>query len=113
MAYCIQLRNTGMYGMGQRRRKSATPFRRVTRGASCFSPGVTLCSKRAVVQLLDTYMETALEVDEEMHLCVVFSSFAATSARGVFQSNFPSYSAHLTPIGSVCNAQTGTPDGQF
>ena len=35
-------------------------------------------------QLLGTYLETALEVDEEMHMCVVFSSFAAASARGVF-----------------------------
>jgi hypothetical protein len=26
-------------------------------------------------------METALEVDEEMHLCIVFSSFASVSAR--------------------------------
>ncbi|KAH9048810.1 hypothetical protein EDB84DRAFT_1434083 [Lactarius hengduanensis] len=32
-------------------------------------------------RLLETYMETALEVDEEMHLCIVFSSFAAVSAR--------------------------------
>ncbi|KAH9043868.1 hypothetical protein EDB85DRAFT_728235 [Lactarius pseudohatsudake] len=32
-------------------------------------------------ELLETYMETALEVDEEMHLCIVFSSFAAVSAR--------------------------------
>ncbi|KAI0248099.1 hypothetical protein BJV78DRAFT_1132012, partial [Lactifluus subvellereus] len=32
-------------------------------------------------ELLETYLETALEVDEEMHLCVVFSSFAAASAR--------------------------------
>ncbi len=58
-------------------------------------------------------METALEVDEEMHLCIVFSSFAAVSARGIFQSTFPTSSAHLTPIGSVCYAQTGTPDGKF
>lgn len=39
-------------------------------------------------QLLEIYLETALEVDEEMHLCIVFSSFAATSARGLFQSKF-------------------------
>ncbi|KAH9982110.1 hypothetical protein BGW80DRAFT_1247083 [Lactifluus volemus] len=32
-------------------------------------------------ELLETYLETALEVDEEMYLCIVFSSFAATSAR--------------------------------
>jgi len=32
-------------------------------------------------ELLSTYLETALEVDEEMHLCIVFSSFAAASAR--------------------------------
>ncbi|KAI9445576.1 hypothetical protein H4582DRAFT_2125818 [Lactarius indigo] len=32
-------------------------------------------------RLLEAYMETALEVDEEMHLCIVFSSFAAVSAR--------------------------------
>ncbi|KAI0307448.1 hypothetical protein B0F90DRAFT_1812932 [Multifurca ochricompacta] len=32
-------------------------------------------------ELLETYLETALEADEEMHLCIVFSSFAATSAR--------------------------------
>ncbi|KAH9177088.1 hypothetical protein EDB89DRAFT_1938043 [Lactarius sanguifluus] len=32
-------------------------------------------------ELLETYMETALEVDEEMHLCIIFSSFAAVSAR--------------------------------
>ena len=58
-------------------------------------------------------METALEVDEEMHLCIVFSSFASVSARGMFQSTFPTSSAHLTPIDSVCHAQTGTPDGEF
>jgi hypothetical protein len=65
------------------------------------------------IQLLETYLETALEVDEEMHLCVVFSSFAATSARGVFQFNFSRFSAQLTPIGSVCFAQARTPHGQF
>ena len=58
-------------------------------------------------------METALEVDEEMHLCIVFSSFASVSARGKFQSTVPTSFAHLTPIGSVCLAQTGTPDGEF
>jgi hypothetical protein len=47
-----------------------------------------LCSKGAGAQLLEIYLETALEVDEEMHLCIVFSSFAAASARGAFQSNF-------------------------
>ncbi|KAH9964596.1 hypothetical protein BC827DRAFT_1265857 [Russula dissimulans] len=46
-----------------------------------FDTRVTLCFKRAGTQLLETYLETALEMDEEMHLCVVFSSFAATSAR--------------------------------
>jgi hypothetical protein len=51
-------------------------------------PGVTLCSKGAGAQLLEIYLETALEVNEEMHLCLVFSSFAAASARGMFQSNF-------------------------
>ncbi len=58
-------------------------------------------------------METALEVDEEMHLCIIFSSFAAISARGTVQFTFPTSSAHLTPIGSVCYAQIGTPDGEF
>ncbi|KAF8480818.1 hypothetical protein DFH94DRAFT_691907 [Russula ochroleuca] len=32
-------------------------------------------------ELLEIYLETALEVDEEMHLCIVYSSFAAASAR--------------------------------
>ncbi len=50
---------------------------------------VTLCSKGAGSQLLEVYLETALEVDEEMYLCIVFSSLAAVSARGMFQSNFP------------------------
>ncbi|KAH9005872.1 hypothetical protein EDB86DRAFT_2795550, partial [Lactarius hatsudake] len=58
-------------------------------------------SREARLLLLETYMETALEVDEEMHLCIVFSSFAAVSARGIFQSTFPTSSAHLTPIGSL------------
>jgi hypothetical protein len=40
-------------------------------------------------QLLEIYLETALEVDEEMYLCIVLSSLAGASARGVFQSNFP------------------------
>ena len=61
--------------------------------------------------MLETYVETALEVNEEMYLCIAFSSFAATSARGVFQSNVPSYPTRLTPIGSVCHAQTGNPNG--
>ncbi|KAH9075682.1 hypothetical protein EDB83DRAFT_2218480 [Lactarius deliciosus] len=38
-------------------------------------------SREARLFLLETYMETALEVDEEMHLCIVFSSFAGVSAR--------------------------------
>jgi hypothetical protein len=75
--------------MGQCRRESASPFRCVTRGTSCSLPGVTLCSKGAGAQLLEIYLETALEVDEEMYLCIVLSSLAAASARGVFQSNFP------------------------
>ncbi len=75
--------------MGQRRRKSASAFRCVTRGTSCSLPGVTLCSKGAGAQLLEIYLETALEVDEEIHLCIVFSSLAAVSARGVFRSNLP------------------------
>jgi hypothetical protein len=45
--------------------------------------------QRGGAQLLEIYLETALEVDEEMYLCIVLSSLAATSARGVFQSNFP------------------------
>ncbi|KAN0121444.1 hypothetical protein V8E52_003340 [Russula decolorans] len=32
-------------------------------------------------ELLEIYLETALEVDEEMYLCIVLSSLAATSAR--------------------------------
>ena len=40
-------------------------------------------------QLLEIYLETALEVDEEMYLCIVLSSLAAASARGVFQSQLP------------------------
>lgn len=81
-------------------------------------PGVTLCSKGAGAQLLEIYLETALEVNEEMHLCLVFSSFAAVSARGMFQSNCSnptssSCSAHLTPIVSICHAQTGNSDGQL
>ncbi|KAI9509875.1 hypothetical protein F5148DRAFT_1282528 [Russula earlei] len=32
-------------------------------------------------ELLEIYLETALEADEEMHLCIIFSSFAAASAR--------------------------------
>ncbi|KAI0063230.1 hypothetical protein BV25DRAFT_1899548 [Artomyces pyxidatus] len=32
-------------------------------------------------ELLETYFDTAFEVDEEMYLCIVFASFAATSAR--------------------------------
>ena len=50
-------------------------------------------------QLLSTYLETALEVDEEMHLCIVFSSFAAASARGVFRFNFPEL---LRPFDADC-----------
>ena len=63
-----------------------------------FSTRVTLCSKGAGAQLLEIYLETALEVDEEMHLCIVLSSLAATSARGVFQSNFPELLTNLTPM---------------
>ncbi|KAI0045733.1 hypothetical protein FA95DRAFT_1596662 [Auriscalpium vulgare] len=32
-------------------------------------------------ELLETYFQMAFEVDEEMYLCIVFASFAATSAR--------------------------------
>jgi hypothetical protein len=66
-------------------------------------------------QLLEIYLETALEVDEEMYLCIVLSSLAASSARGVFQSNFPELLLHQSDadIGSVCHAQTRTSDGQF
>ncbi|KAI0271679.1 hypothetical protein BC834DRAFT_922404 [Gloeopeniophorella convolvens] len=53
-------------------------------------------------ELLESYFDTALEVDEEMYLCVVFSSFAATSARGV--SNFLGFCARLTPIGSMVDS---------
>lgn len=63
-----------------------------------FTPGYVVIHPRGP-QLLGTYLETALEVDEEMHLCVVFSSFAAASARGVFQFNFPEL---LRPFDADC-----------
>ena len=52
-------------------------------------PGLRCARRGRGAQLLEIYLETALEVDEEMYLCIVLSSLAGASARGVFQSNFP------------------------
>jgi len=42
VAYCIQRRSAGLYGMGECRRKGTSPILRGTRGTSCTLPRVTL-----------------------------------------------------------------------
>ena len=99
VAYCIQLRSTGLYGMGQRRGKGASPFRCVTRGTSCsFTPVYIVLHGRGV----HSYWALSWKRRSRwMRRCICVSCFPPLPPfpLGVCSnSTFPSYSAHLTPI---------------